>query len=104
MQPSGLDKEEARFKMLHRISQSPDGPDLLEYLGELSKINYDIFKKCAPHTSDYCKGYAVCVDSLIEAIEDAPARLMAIANQREQEAPLPTNTDAPEDEGVNPHG
>ena len=104
MQPSGLDKEEARYKMLHRISQSQDGPELFEYLKELSAINYKVFKKCAPHTSDYCKGYAVCVDSLTEAFEDAPARLLAIASQREAELPLPTKTDDPNEEGANAHG
>jgi hypothetical protein len=56
-------------KLLNRIKKSDDGPELMEYLTQLSNENYEAFKGSAPEDNEQHKGYAVCIDSLIEAFE-----------------------------------
>lgn len=65
-----IEAEEKLIKMLSRIKKSPDGPELIEYLEELSADNYRAFKN-GPHDRDaLCKGYAIAIDSLIKSFQN----------------------------------
>ena len=71
-------QEESLYKMLDRVKKSPDGPALLEYLKLLSAENYAMFKRCNPATDEYCKGYAVAIDSLHDAIATSARHLESL--------------------------
>lgn len=83
------EKDEKILKLLDRLKKTQDGKELLEYLEELSKMNYKIFKKSSPDTDEFCKGYAVAVDSLIESFENCTTKLIALEAARL--AALPQN-------------
>lgn len=76
------EKDEALLKMLVRFKRSKSAPEFLEWMKELSEINYRVFKKSAPETSEFCKGYAVAIDSILESIENAANKLAALEASR----------------------
>lgn len=80
-------KDEALLKMLVRFKRSKAGPEFLEWLKELSAINYRVFKKSAPETSEFCKGYAVAIDSILESVENAARKLAALEASRQTASP-----------------
>lgn len=106
------EKEESRYKMLVRILRSKDGPEFLDYLKELSALNYLMFKKSGPDNDQFCKGYAVAIDSLHEAFLKATEKLKIIEAERAEEMSDPEGRElgdklAPGDDAdpdVNPHG
>jgi hypothetical protein len=61
---------ESRMKLLKRIKSNAmldgDYDDLMEYLKELSEDNYKAFKNHGAEMNDIHKGYALCVDFIIE--------------------------------------
>jgi len=63
-------KDESTLKLLRRIKQSKmiegDGKQFMEYLEDLSKENYEAFKIHGAEMNDIHKGYAQCVDFLLE--------------------------------------
>lgn len=61
-----MDKQ---LQMLLRIKLSQEGPEFIEYLKDLSKDNYESFKRSAPELDEYHKGYAYAIDSLLECFE-----------------------------------
>ena len=75
-------RDEERYKLLERIKKSPDGKQFLEYLEELSLMNYKVFKKCDPQTDEFCKGYAVGVDSILDAFAGCTSKLASLDEQR----------------------
>lgn len=52
--------------LLRHIKTSPDGPEFIDYLEELSRQNYQAFKLSSKDASEIHKGYALAVDSLLE--------------------------------------
>jgi len=60
-----LPKEQV-IEMFKRIKHGTDGQDFMEYLAELSRQNYEAFKKNDSSMNDIHKGYATAVDSLLE--------------------------------------
>jgi len=61
--------EEQTKKLLKRLRDTQDGMDFIEYLKTLSCDNYRRFKRDPSDQNDIHKGYALCVDSLIEAFQ-----------------------------------
>ena len=59
------------YKLLNRIKQTQDGIDFIEYLKDLSYQNYQSFKKDDSDKNDVYKGYAIAIDDLIKAFENA---------------------------------
>ena len=62
--------EEKIMKMMARIKRSSDGPEFIEYLETLSKDNYKSWVSDAPDRDQEHKGYAKCIDSLIQTFKD----------------------------------
>jgi len=72
-------KDESTLKLLRRIKQSEmikgDGQEFIEYLEDLSKHNYEAFKIHGAEMNDIHKGYAQCVDFILQCFancEKAP--------------------------------
>lgn len=72
-------KDESTLKLIRRIKVSKmvdgDGQQFIEYLEELSKDNYEAFKIHSAEMNDIHKGYAQCVDFLLQCFancEKAP--------------------------------
>jgi hypothetical protein len=87
------ERDEALLKMLVRFKRSKAGPEFLEWMKDLSAINYRIFKKSSPETSEFCKGYAVAIDSIMESVENAARKLAALeasrkSAQEDEDGPL----------------
>jgi hypothetical protein len=57
---------QAQLRLLSRIKSTQDGLDFLKFLEELSKKNYEEFKKATNDMNDVCKGKALALDALIE--------------------------------------
>jgi hypothetical protein len=57
------------YSLIKRIKQTQDGLDFIEYLKEMSKINYEEFKSCDSSHNDVVKGIAIAYDSLIKVFE-----------------------------------
>ena len=53
--------------MLKRIKTAE--PEIIEYLQELHKNNYEKWVSSSQQMNDIHKGYAICVDSLIKSFE-----------------------------------
>jgi hypothetical protein len=60
---------DSKQELLKRIKKSPDGQDFIDYLTELSLDNYKAFKNNPSSLNDIHKGYALAIDSLLEAFE-----------------------------------
>jgi len=60
---------EAIMGLLKRLKHSPEGPEFIEYLEELSKDNYEAFKLDGAEYNDIHKGYAICVDNLLNCFK-----------------------------------
>lgn len=62
--------DESTLKLIKRIKHSQmidgDGQEFVEYLSKLSHENYEAFKRHGADMNDIHKGYALCVDFLIE--------------------------------------
>ena len=82
------EKDEKLLKMLVRMKRSKNGPEFMTWMRDLSDINYRIFKKSAPETSEFCKGYAVAIDSIVESIENAARKLAALEASKKTALPL----------------
>jgi len=95
------EKEEKIFKMLNRIFRSDEGPDLVEYLKELSVDNYTNFKKHGDTHGEFCRGYAVSIDMLVDCFEHSTEKLKYLEIQRMANI---SETDSDFDEEENPHG
>ena len=65
-------------KLLNRIKQTQDGLDFIEYLKTLSCQNYQSFKKDDSDKNDVYKGYAIAIDDLIKAFENASEKQASI--------------------------
>ncbi len=62
--------EEQVLLLFKKLEKLPEGVDLLSYLRQLSKDNYNSFKKSDSNMNDIHKGYALCVDSIIRLFEN----------------------------------
>lgn len=64
-------QDEQTAKLLKRIKSnamvSGDSVQYMEYLEKLSKDNYNAFKSHGAEMNDIHKGYALCVDFIIES-------------------------------------
>ena len=62
--------DESTLKLLNRIKHSKmvagDGEQFIEYLEKLSRQNYEAFKSHGAEMNDVHKGYAQCVDFMLE--------------------------------------
>ena len=62
---------ESTLKLLKRIKHDSvikgDGVQFMEYLDSLSRQNYEAWKKQGSDMNDIHKGYAFCIDFLIES-------------------------------------
>lgn len=54
------------LKTISNIRHSNDGEDFLKFLEDLSKRNYEEFKKTTSEMNDICKGTARTLDMLIK--------------------------------------
>lgn len=68
------------LKTIGKIKVTSDGADFLNYLKELSKDNYEGFKKASQEMNDVHKGRALALDSLI-ALFDNCEQLLALENK-----------------------
>ena len=71
------------LKMFSRLKQSEEGLDFLKFLVEMSKRNYEEFKKASNDMNDICKGKAIALDELIKLFETCDDKLIS----RMKEAP-----------------
>jgi hypothetical protein len=58
------------IRALYRIKNSSDGPELMEYLANLSKENYKIFKYCDPTLRDIYAGRAQAFDEIKDFLQN----------------------------------
>ncbi len=63
-----MDSNQTR-QMLNRVMTSQEGIDFVAYLKELSLDNYKSFKTDTPEMNEIHKGYAMAIDSLIDALQ-----------------------------------
>lgn len=63
------------LKMIGRIKATSDGTDFLNYLKELSRDNYEGFKKAPQEMNDVHKGRALALDSLITLFDNCEQML-----------------------------
>jgi hypothetical protein len=65
------EQDESTLKLLKRIKTdsmiSGDSEQLVEYFQKLSSQNYDAFKTHSSDMNDIHKGYALCIDFLLES-------------------------------------
>lgn len=61
--------DESILKVIARIKVSSDGDDFLNYLKQLSRDNYDGFKRASAEMNDIHKGRALALDALIHLFE-----------------------------------
>lgn len=71
------------LKIFSRLKQSEEGLDFINYLEELSKKNYEEFKKASNDMNDICKGKAIAIDDLIKLFKICDDKLFS----RTKEAP-----------------
>jgi hypothetical protein len=57
------------LRLLQRIKASGDGEAFLLYLETLSLDNYRAFKKDGQAMNDIHKGYAIAIDSILDAFK-----------------------------------
>lgn len=69
------DAIEVTIKLFKRIKETSDGQDFIKYLAEISKDNYEAFKKDRVEYNEFHKGYAYAIDSLIEIFEKCDIKL-----------------------------
>jgi hypothetical protein len=81
------ERDEALLKMLVRMKRSKNGPEFMEWMKDLSAINYKMFKKSGPDANEYCKGYAVAIDSIVESMENAARKLAALETSKQSALP-----------------
>lgn len=67
--------DESILKVIARIKVSQDGDDFLNYLKQLSKDNYDGFKRASTEMNDIHKGRALALDALINLFENCELKL-----------------------------
>lgn len=72
--------DESTLKIIARIKASPEGTDFLNYLKDLSRDNYDGFKRASSEMNDIHKGKALALDALIHQFEFAEQQLNAQPN------------------------
>lgn len=70
-------EEERILQLLSRVKASQDGPELIEYLQQLSLDNYKAFKKSRPEANEVHKGYAQAIDGLLSCFENCDKLLRA---------------------------
>jgi len=72
-------KEEQIRLLIRRIKENRmvagDGQKFMEYLNELSQENYDAWKRHSADHDQFHKGYALCIDSLIESFATCTKRV-----------------------------
>jgi len=64
-----MDREKV-LGILHRIKKSPEWPEFEEYLQNLSKHNYERFKRDLNGDDRIYKGYAIAIDNLMQSFEE----------------------------------
>jgi len=71
--------DDQRLRLISRLNASQDGIDFLEYLKDLSRDNYEAWKKDPAVTNDVHKGYAQAYDNLIMLFENCDTELRRLA-------------------------
>jgi len=63
------------FITVNNIKNTQDGVDFLKFLEDLSKRNYEEFKKADTDMNNICKGKALALDSLINLFNTCSSKL-----------------------------
>lgn len=63
------------LKLIARLSNSADGIEFLKLLEDLSKKNYEAWKRSSPDMNEVCKGKALAIDDLISSFNSATSKL-----------------------------
>lgn len=67
--------DEQTLKVISRIKQTADGQDFLKYLEQLSRKNYEEFKRASSDMNNICKGKALALDALISSFTSCDSML-----------------------------
>jgi hypothetical protein len=82
--------DESTLKLLKRIKHdemiSGDFGQLVEYFQKLSKENYECFKTHPAEMNDIHKGYALCIDFLLESFANCEKEV--VPTEQDQLAPI----------------
>ena len=66
------------LRLFARLKESSDGMELLEFLKETSRQNYEGFKRSSSDMNDIYKGQAIAIDGLVTLFESAADKLAQI--------------------------
>ena len=72
--------DEQVLLMMKRIKTAE--PELMDYLESLSRENYKKWVNSNSSANDICKGYAICVDSLIMLIRNCDKEVATSDNSQ----------------------
>ena len=80
------DLNEQKLKLFKRIKSNAmvdgDFDEFMDYLGQLSADNYKAFKAHGAEMNDIHKGYALCVDFIIECFANCDK--VAVKSEQDQ--------------------
>lgn len=68
-----MNKEQLR--VLANLAGTADGIEFLKLLEDLSKKNYEAWKRSSPDMNEVCKGKALAIDELISSFNSATSKL-----------------------------
>lgn len=63
------------YKMLSRLKSTQEGLDFIDFLGRLSKQNYEGFKRSSSDMNDIYKGQALALDGLLDLFKDCDEKI-----------------------------
>ena len=78
--------EDKVLRLCSRIFASEDGIELVEYLEQLSKDNYQAFLNDAQEFNEMHKGYAQSLEHLIKLFKTSSDRLARKGNNETEES------------------
>lgn len=67
--------DEQILRLIFRLKSSQDGIDFLNFLEQLSKENYEEFKRASSDRNDIYKGRALALDALIKLFNEVDEKL-----------------------------
>ena len=74
---------EEMLKVFSRLKATQDGTDFVDFLIDLSKQNYRVWKKSDASMNDVCKGQALAIDSLVDLFDTCDAKLQQLSENTE---------------------
>lgn len=72
------------LRLFDRLKSTGDGIELLEFLKETSRNNYEGFKRSTSDMNDIYKGQAIAIDGLITLFETATDKLAQIEQSKDK--------------------